>query len=376
MIDIDAIETPSVLIDRQRLVANIGSMQDLAGRRGVTLRPHVKTHKSLSIARMQIEAGATGITASKPDEALTFIHAGFRSITLAYPIVERRKIERVATAAAMHDCHLRLIADSQTGVDAIGSIAGDLGIVVDLLLKIDVGLHRCGVREADPALMRLAGEIASSSSLRFAGILSHAGHAYGARSLDEVREIASEECAIMNRVHSRLADAGIDVEEVSVGSTPTVMASDSYEGITEIRPGNYVFMDRTQLSLGVASIDRIALTVLATVVSVNSDYTIIDAGSKVLSSDLGAHGTRRIEGYGIACSLEDEKWPDGAIIEKLSEEHGFIGRSDEFDLHVGSRVRVIPNHSCVVANLSDRYVVLDSNGSMEFWPVDARGCVR
>jgi D-serine deaminase-like pyridoxal phosphate-dependent protein len=180
----------------------------------------------------------------------------------------------------------------------------------------------------------------------------------------------------MNRVHSRLADAGIDVAEVSVGSTPTVMASDSYDGITEVRPGNYVFMDRTQLSLGVASIDRIALTVLATVVSVNSDYAIIDAGSKVLSSDLGPHGTGRIEGYGIACSTGDEKWPDGAIIEKLSEEHGFIRLSDELDLHVGSRVRIIPNHSCVVANLSDRYVVLDSNGSMEFWRVDARGCVR
>jgi D-serine deaminase-like pyridoxal phosphate-dependent protein len=208
------------------------------------------------------------------------------------------------------------------------------------------------------------------------GILSHAGHAYGAGTVENVRRIAEEERHIMVRVRKRLESAGIHVPEVSVGSTPTVVAAESFEGITEIRPGNYVFMDRTQYALGIASNEQITLSVLATVVSRNDDYLIIDAGSKVLSSDRGPHGSDALEGFGEAFTLEDAVQEQGWIVEKLSEEHGFIRRRGHDDPEIGTRLRIIPNHSCVVANLTDELVMVDGAGAPRIVQVDARGRVR
>ena len=370
------IETPAVVVDRERLQRNIDVVQALAKRHGVALRPHVKTHKCLEIARLQLERGAVGLTASKVDEALVFIAGGVPSITVAYPLVEERKLRRLVSAAKQRGTDLRVGVDSRLGAELLASVASEAQIAVAAFVEIDVGLHRCGFTEDDRELLEVVQRIRGADRLRFAGLLSHAGHAYAAANAAEVARIARHECEILRRVRSRLNDARIDVAEVSVGSTPTVLASDAYDGITEIRPGNYVFMDRTPVRLGLASVQQVALTVLATVVSKSCDHLIIDAGSKVLTSDLGAHGTGVGGGYGIAFPLEQTVGAgEGLVVARLSEEHGFVEHRG-MDLALGAKLRIVPNHSCPVVNLADELVIASGDNEVARWQVAARGKVR
>jgi D-serine deaminase-like pyridoxal phosphate-dependent protein len=344
-------------------------MQALANARGVRLRPHVKTHKCLEIAQLQLAAGAAGVTASKVDEALVFIADGVRSVTVAYPVVDGRKLRRLLQAVQEHGTELRVVVDSSVGVEALAVAAGEVGVEVGTFLEIDVGLRRCGVRENAAELIPLVRKVFEAAALRFCGLLSHAGNAYAAADAEEVRRIAAGECAILQRVRGQLESIGIAVPEVSVGSTPTVLASESYDGITEIRPGNYVFLDRTPVRLGLATMEQVALTVVATVVSRNEEFLIIDAGSKVLSSDLGAHGTAGAGGHGLAY-IGKEVLP----VVRLSEEHGFVARG-EAEVAIGRRVRIVPNHSCPVVNLAEELVVVSGEQVVERWQLAARGRV-
>lgn len=370
------IETPAVVIARSALDNNIQRMQALARDHGLRLRPHIKTHKCLAIARLQMKAGACGITAAKVDEALPFIRDGaIPSVTLAQPQMIASKLDRLMTAARTHHCDLRLIVDSRPGLDLLAARASEHGFSPGVFIKIDVGLHRCGCRPDDPAILSLAQSIHQHPRLRFRGLLSHAGHAYGANDRSAVAAIAEDERQTMLDVARRLEAAGIPVPEISVGATPTVLAATRFDGITEIRPGNYVFMDQTPLRLGLITPAQVALTVLTTVISRNPDFLILDAGSKTFSSDMGAHGSGQGAGFGVG-------WPRGCFgddaqtltVARLSEEHGFIPR-DRRDLPLGAEVRVIPNHACPVANLARTLVVLEGDDVYE-WPVDARGRVR
>ncbi|WP_127903878.1 alanine racemase [Solirhodobacter olei] len=362
--------TPCVCVDEDRMLANIDRMADLARSSGVALRPHIKTHKSIRLARAQIALGASGITASKPAEAMVFIEAGFTAITLAYPLFHPQVVREVLAAAARHGTALRLIADSPETVAVAADASHALGQHTEVQLKIDVGLHRCGVDPYSRDAVSLALAIARAPYLAFAGILSHAGHAYASGSADAVRRIAREECATMADMRARLEAAKLEVPEVSVGSTPTVLLNDGLDGITEIRPGNYVFLDRMQISLGAARPEDVALTVLASVVSSNQQYAIIDAGSKVLSSDRGPHGSDNIPGFGIAVRLNNPS-DQPFVISQLSEEHGFIAREGR-PLAVGEKLRIIPNHACPVMNLTDRFVMVRTSGRCTAVPVDAR----
>ncbi|HQT85748.1 MULTISPECIES: alanine racemase [Acidiphilium] len=367
--------TPCVCVDETRLIRNIETVAALAGHGGVAVRPHVKTHKSIRIAREQVARGASGITASKPAEAMVFIRAGIPAITVAYPIVDPRQILALLAAASEHGVAVRLIADSAETVHAAAAANRSLGVRTELQLKVDVGLHRCGVDPLGPGAVEIARMIADAPHLAFAGILSHAGQAYAAVSADAVRRIARQERMIMVELKARLEQVGIAVPGVSVGSTPTVLLNDGFEGITEIRPGNYVLLDRTQSALGAARPEDIAMTVLTTVIASNRHNAIIDAGSKVLSSDRGAHGADRIQGFGSATRLSEPS--DGLsdppfIISHLSEEHGFIplaGRS----LAIGETLRIVPNHACPVMNLADRFLLVQASGRRLIEPVDARG---
>jgi D-serine deaminase-like pyridoxal phosphate-dependent protein len=373
--DLNAIETPAVLVDFDKLMANIAWAQKTASEHRVVLRPHIKTHKSLAIARLQLQAGAVGITASKTDEALVFIEGGVKSVTVAYPQVNSSKMTRLLEAAKRNATDLRITIDSMAGIQAAGRVAEQLSFRVGVLIEIDVGLHRCGISETDFRLLAFASEIRRYPHLSFLGLLSHAGHAYAAKDAEGVRAVAEQECASLKRARGRLEAAGFEVKEVSVGATPTFLESRSYEGITEARPGNYVFLDATPVRLGLVSRDRISLSVLATIVSANEQYFIIDAGSKVLSSDLGAHGTGGPGSYGTAYVPDGyETHANGLVIAKLSEEHGFVRREGR-DLGVGMRLRVIPNHACPVVNLAERLLIIKDNG-LEFWPVDARAKVH
>ncbi|MFN2509042.1 MAG: alanine racemase [Chthoniobacterales bacterium] len=375
-LNLSQIETPTVLVDHERLLRNIEWVQGLAAKRALRLRPHIKTHKCLEIAQLQLDRGAVGLTASKVDEALVFIESGVRSITVAYPILDPRKLERLLTATEHNQTDLGVVVDGSLGADRLIDAAGKTGRSVAALIEIDVGLHRCGLAEDDPTLIELARAIRASRNVEFAGLLSHAGHAYGASTVEEIAEIAAEECNILKRARARLENAGIPVPEVSIGSTPTVLASTTFEAITEIRPGNYVFLDRTAVRLGLAGLERVALTVLATVVSRNESFLIVDAGSKVLSSDRGAHGTDQGEGYGAAFPLEQE-WEEAAALKvvKLSEEHGFVERGS-LDVPIGTKLRIVPNHACPVVNLAEHLTIVSGDHEIARWPVAARGKVR
>ncbi|BBD07637.1 alanine racemase [Desulfovibrio ferrophilus] len=369
------VETPCVLVDGARLAANIERVAAIGRCHRVAVRPHIKTHKSVDIARMQMQAGACGVTASKVDEALVFVRAGIPSVTCAYPVLDGAKLDRLLAVGRDYDCDLRCLADSDAGVTALHQAGERAGLVIPVSMKIDVGLHRCGVAVDDPALLRLASRVHHSPHLEFVGILSHAGQAYAAKDSAGVLAVARAEATLMRRAKALLEEHGVPVSEVSVGSTPTVLASDDYEGITEIRPGNYVFMDRTPVRLGLAQQSEVALTVLATVVSKNEQWLIIDAGSKTLSSDGGAHGAGATD-FGLA-------YPLGAggelgaplVIGRLSEEHGWI-INEGANLAIGDKVRIVPNHSCVVVNLRDRLALMGAGGELRSMNIDARGLIR
>lgn len=366
---IAATTSPAVLVDLAQLDRNIESMARRATAAGISVRPHVKTHKSVEIARRQIAAGAVGITVAKTAEAAVFIAAGITDVMVAHPVIDREKIRRLLHQARDHGATVRLIADSLVGVAALGDAAADFGAPVNVHLKVDVGLHRCGVDPLSSQANTVAKAIAQHPLLSFAGILSHAGHAYAAGTADAIRAIAQNEREIMLGFADRLRSEGIAVPAISVGSTPTICRDAGFDGLTEIRPGNYVFMDLTQIVLGITEPRTIALHVVATVVSRNERYAIIDAGSKVLSSDRGPHGSTLLSGHGLALANSRP-----LTVERLSEEHGFIAHQGAA-LAVGEKVAIIPNHSCPVVNLAKNIIMHDAQGTIATWPVDARACV-
>lgn len=364
------LETPAVLLDATQLASNLSSMQKRADRHGVALRPHVKTHKSLEIGRRQLDLGATGITVATLDEAIVFIEGGFASITIARPMVSATKWDRLFSALESHEADVRIVADSEEGLRIAADRATAYDKEVGIFIKIDVGLHRCGLSPEDKRLLDLAIIAQEATHLDFRGILSHAGHAYAAGSSDEAANLAEQERCLMLVVRDTLLANDVPVPEVSVGATPTVLASTHFEGITEIRPGNYVFLDLLPVRAGVAQQSDIALSILGTVISKNNDYFITDTGSKTLTSDTGVHGMTGTQGFGLAYPLDHYQAADYAlIVEKVSEEHGLIRRTG-FDLPIGSQVRIIPVHACPVANLAREYVVLDDDQLVR-WPVEA-----
>lgn len=338
--------TPAVVINGAALEANIAGMQSLTAGR-VALHPHIKTHKSIALAQRQLAAGAAGITASRAPEALCFITAGIGPATIAYPLVDPLVAANLLRQGAERDVELRFIADSETGLEALAEARRQTGLPVNVFLKVDVGLRRCGVDPLSAGAIALAQRV-EPLGLTLFGLLSHAGHAYGAGSPDAIRGIARQELDILANFRQALEKQGIAVPRLSIGSTPTALANAGFAGVDELRPGNYIFLDLTARRLGIARRSDLALGVAATVISANADFSIIDAGSKTLSSDLGPHGVQVGSGFGEVW-LADRDTP--LELAKLSEEHGFV-RNVQGPLPIGSKVLVLPNHSCPVVNLA------------------------
>lgn len=363
----EALATPQVVIDTRRLQANIDRVSRLLPK-SVELHPHVKTHKSFAIAGLQKSAGAAGFTTSRPPEAAAFMQAGLGPVTVAFPVISVEEAGVLLRIARKAGTGIRFIADSFAGVEAIEAAAGSLGERAGVLIKVDVGLHRCGVDAHGENAPQLAMRIARSPSLMLAGLLSHAGHAYSAGDPTRISVVAAEERELLLGLRDRLSSLGISSLRISVGSTPTTFANAGFDGIDEIRPGNYVFLDLAAVRLGVAQRHNLALAVAATVISANETTAIIDAGSKTLSSDLGPHGSRIGSGYGEAYAIGGDGVAFPVI--QLSEEHGFL-RLDGRRLPVGGKVLILPNHSCTVANLASHHCFLE-DGRPDFLPVDAR----
>ncbi len=368
---VEELETPCLLIDRRKLLANLGRVQTIAQQAGVALRPHVKTHKSLELARLQLAGGACGMTASKVDEAIVFLQGGAPSVTLAYPVLDPRKLDRLLRAAAAHGAELNLIVDSLPLVEAAEDASRRAGRRTPVFLKVDVGLGRVGVDPKSKAAVAVARAVAASSHLTFAGLLSHAGHAYAAAGSADIAAIAEVERLTMLTLRDRLKAEGVEAPAISVGSTPTVLAARNFEGVTEIRPGNYVFLDGTAARLGLARAEEAALTVSVTVLSRNDRYLIVDAGSKVLSSDTGAHGTG---GGGYGRAYHSGRTGDGWDVARLSEEHGWIAHDGQ-PVPTGTRLEILPNHACPVANLVGRAWLVEDGRVLDEWRLQAQAQV-
>jgi D-serine deaminase-like pyridoxal phosphate-dependent protein len=363
--------TPFIEVDGLRLNRNVRKMQAIADAAGVRLRPHIKTHKSIEIARRQIEAGAAGLTASKATEAEVFLGAGFKDVLMAYPVIRAQAIGQLLKMAKMQEARVSFIAGDLSGVNALAEAAIAAKMRLPVFMKVDVGLGRIGVKPKSPMALQVAQEIAAADGLQLAGLLSHAGHSYGADRLEAIEAIAMTEGRELVGLRQRLEAAGITDLQISTGSTPTVLGAPVFPATNEIRPGNYAFLDLTALRLKIASPDDLALSVIATVVATNEVHAIIDAGSKVLSSDHGPHGTGGGD-YGCAISVDADGRASAFSVARLSEEHGFLPLQSR-SLPVGSRVRIFPNHSCAVVALSDSFVMRGSDGGFKTFPIDARG---
>eukprot|EP01080_Neovahlkampfia_damariscottae_P012282 gene12282-5865_t len=369
------LETPSVLIDKQILIKNIKNMQKISNKHKLKLRPHIKTHKCVEIAKIQQQEGSVGISCSKHQEALVFLESGFNNITVTHPLIDENKILVLLQKSNDFDSNVNLTFDSMYGLSNIERVANKIKKKIPIFLKIDVGLNRCGVDPEDTEKINQIIEfIKNSQYLEFMGLISHAGNSYMAKDKEAVLEVAKKEIDILNTLHSKMLKK-IFFKEISIGSTPTCLVSDYYKNITEIRPGNYVFNDKTPLRLDLIEKNEIALSVLSTVVSENQNYYIIDSGSKTLTSDSGGHGSSS-DSFGDVFKLDDFPNKNEFLkVNKLSEEHGWISKPKEKidDFAIGSKCRIIPNHSCPISNLIDEFVIVENGMVIDRWKVNARG---
>ena len=366
---ITSLPTPCVMVDQTRVERNIDRMQGAADAKGVRLRPHAKTHKSADIAVTQVARGAVGICCAKLGEAEVFADR-IDDIRLPYPL---HPVNAERVFALIDRTRLSFIVDHLDVAHGWSETLRTAGREVDVLVKVDVGLHRCGIDPDAAGAAELVARVAGLPGLRFRGLLSHAGHAYGATSQEDIARIARDEARILTTLRDRLAGLGVPVAEISVGSTPTARFSMGLPGITELRPGNYVYFDRMQVVLGTAAWKDCALTVLARVVSrPASDRLILDAGSKTMTTDQVRGGAGA--GYGAVLeSLQSDVPDDRLSIERLSEEHATVRITGECALAPGDLVRIVPNHACVVSNLMDEVWVVDGDETRDRLRITARG---
>lgn len=327
------LQTPCALVETDLLERNLNRVAEAAAAGGVAIRPHVKAHKCLAIARRQLDLGAVGIMAATLDEAEGLVDGGVEDVLVYYPMVGELAIERLLAIAAR--ASVAAAVQSAEEAEALDAAARARGTVLDVLIDVDTGLNRTGVHVGEP-LEQLALTVGRLTGLALRGIGTHEGYAYGFPDPGERRRILDERLG-----EFAAAGTALGVEVVSCGSTPSVDQALGIDGITEVRPGNYVFMDRIQIDLGVAEVDECAFTVLSTVISSRGpERATVDAGSKALSSDRGAHGSDRLRGHGLIPGRSELSLP------ALSEEHGFVEIEGGREMNVGERVRIIPNHAC------------------------------
>ncbi len=390
---IDDLPSPAILIEERRLDANLRRMQARARAQHVALRPHTKTHKSIHLARLQTRLGASGITVAKVGEAEVYVEAGFDDVRIAYTPFGDRAYARILMM--MERARVSFCVDTEEGARAASAFFEKHGREAEVLIEVDCGYGRCGIPWDHPRAVSFARLVASLPGLRLSGILTHAGQAYHGPKINETAEAAlqrvtDEERDRMLDLADRLcqvglvapnADAGDDRFEISIGSTPTMRGFENRTlggfTVTEIRPGNYIFNDAIQVALGVANLPECALTVQTTVVSRHRDKTgadrlFLDAGKKVFTSDTGYE----TDGHGILLYNARTMQPlPHARLTGLSEEHGWVQVPGGATLDIGARVRVVPNHACVVVNNMDTVYLVDGDDVLEELNVDARGRV-
>ena len=357
--------TPALTIDLDILERNLQRMSDYCRQHSLNLRPHTKTHKAPEVGRMQMDLGAVGLTVAKVGEAEVMAAAGLDDILIAYPIWGEEKLRRIASLARERTILLSL--DDEATAEGLSRAASAAAATVGVLVEFDVGMRRCGVLPGSAAL-ELARKIEKMPGLRFRGLMTFPGNIWGEEADRE--KGAKQVAELVDQTLEPFRKAGMDVEIVSGGSTPSAFLTHKIPGITEIRPGTYVYNDLNTYYQGACRLEDCAARVVATVVSTAvPGRAMIDAGSKTLSSDALGSGPRTGHGYVVEA-------PDAGII-KLNEEHGHLDITNStHQFHVGEVVSVIPNHVCACVNLHDEVFLVRKGQVKGTWKVAARGKVR
>lgn len=359
--DQDALETPSLVVDLDRMSRNLDRVAEYARKHGLALRPHIKTHKSPLLARLQLERGAAGLTCATPFEAEVMSEV-CDDLLVMYPPVGATRADRLARVA--RDVRLTVALDSEVAANELSRAVAVAGSTAHVLVELDAGMHRVGISVLEDAV-RLARLLSALPGLEFAGIAFYPGH---------VRAHVSEHGGQLDALNHFVARARaaferhqLPLEVVSAGSTPTLFETHEIEGVTEMRPGTYIFNDRTTAEIGACGWDDCALTLLATVVSTAvSGQAVIDTGSKALGREPMRGGAA--DGFGC---LRDRR---EVVVQSMSEEHGILDLSNsEWRPRVGDRVHVIPNHVCIAVHLADVVYGVRDGSVVSSWPVAARG---
>lgn len=355
-----SVDTPAVVLDLRRVERNVLAMSSALERRGVALRPHVKSHMTVAIAHRQLAAGAVGLTCASLSEAEVFARSGFLDLFVAYPVVaSTEKHRRIRT---LHErVHLRVGVDSETGIEALGRAVAGAEAPLEVLVEVDPGYHRTGVCPDDAGNL---GDSAARAGLHVVGAFTHGGHAYDAPNPARIRLAARDETDALARAVAALETRGYSRLVASAGSTPTALLSEGGV-VTEQRPGSYVLGDRNLWALGAVRPEHVALFVLATVVSTSKEQFVLDAGAKTLGRDRLPF----VDGYGAILAYP------GARIAWLDDHHGVVehaGRGPES----GDVVAVMPNSAHTALNLASESLVVVDGEVVDRWPVDARGCVQ
>ena len=353
--------TPCLVLDRTILLRNIGAMARTLARHGVPLRPHMKTAKSIDVARLATAGQPGGTTVSTLAEAEYFAGHGIADILYAVGITPQ-KLDQIAKLNSVGAAIIVLTDDPDTA-DAIASHARP----PRALIEIDTGESRGGIAPDDGMLLEIAGRLGPT----LAGVMTHAGHSYTGRSLDDMKRIAETERAGVVRAAERLRSAGHAVPIVSMGSSPTALHATSLAGVTEVRAGVYMFGDLFQAEIGTHGLDDIALTVLASVIGRRPGNLLVDAGGLALSKDRSTESAPRDYGFGLVLDINGRPSLGEAIVRRAYQEHGVIEPDPchPLDLAIGAKLRIAPNHTCMTAAAHDRYCIVDGGDEVTaIWP--------
>lgn len=362
---ISDLDTPAVIVNLDIMERNLSRVADYCRDHQLLLRPHTKTHKIPDLARRQIASGATGITVAKIGEAEVMLDAGIIDILIAYPIVGPKKTARLAQLAER--ARITVSLDSEEVARGLSEAAANQGSKIDVMIEMDVGFERCGFsNEAD--LLALARKVADLPALEFRGLMFFPGNfGVGPEERAAMRIRVND---FLKRTLESFSSAGLPVQIVSGGSTPTAYEGSYFYGVNEVRPGTYIFNDRNTVAVSACTLDDCALSVLVTVVSTAvPGRAVIDGGSKTFSYDRfqGGDGS----GYGIV------KEDPAAALERFSEEHGHLNiQRSERRYRIGDRLSIIPNHVCTTVNMHDEIYGVRGERVEEVWRVEGRGKVR
>lgn len=369
---LQSLNTPAALIDVERMNRNILRMQQRMNTLGVRFRPHVKTTKCEQVVKAQMDAGAQGITVSTLKEAEQFFASGVRDIVYAVGMAPTKLPQ--ALALRRQGCALKIVADSVPCAEAIAAFGREHDERFEVWIEIDVDGHRSGIAPDDDTLLAVAQTLANGG-MQVGGVLAHAGSSYDYDTHAELVRIAEQERSGCVRAAERLRAAGLRCDVVSIGSTPTALAAEHLEGVTEVRAGVYVMFDLVMHNVGVADISDIALSVLTTVIGHQSDkgWAIVDAGWMAMSRDRGTERQKRDFGYGQVC-LESGELLTEYLMSGANQEHGIISRPGAPDREIekrfpiGTRLRILPNHACATGAQHPAYQAVGPDGTVQTWP--------